>query len=423
VFVGVMLGVMVLGLITATAQQSVLSRIEAAQDLMRELEASLSKEGVTNARHIYTRLGTLKGQLLLPAPQPEPVPVDCAVSDWTLANVSPWSVCAQSGSQSRTETWERTIVTLPAHGGAACGALHETRTASQSCEPDPLPTGSHGYFDRLAALPGATAYSLRSAAMVDQYRRNRSVTPYVSYDPASDPDPRRQDAMKITIPDTANGLPTQVWLPTGHTPLTTLFVTFDAWWGKEFRFETTGVDNHKSWQIGSPNEDVYTEFRTRFGLARGTSSLSYVDIRQYADGQQGPNVVFSPVFNGRTYGSNAIGPMVGDFAIAPETWTRVAVYFELQEDQQWYRMSMWVSDETRDPVLVYDGLQLRPKKGPKPHVVDMGGAWGTVRVEYNTSHSTVVAGRGPLVSYARNVVTVNGLTKDSVLALLQRPVR
>jgi hypothetical protein len=61
-----------------------------------------------------------------------PAAVDCQVSAWTLASVSPWGAC-NAGTQTRTETWTRTITTQPANGGLACPALSETRTASQAC--------------------------------------------------------------------------------------------------------------------------------------------------------------------------------------------------------------------------------------------------------------------------------------------------
>jgi hypothetical protein len=61
-----------------------------------------------------------------------PAAVNCQVSAWTLANAGPWGACT-AGSQTRTETWTRTITTPPANGGLACPVLSETRTASQAC--------------------------------------------------------------------------------------------------------------------------------------------------------------------------------------------------------------------------------------------------------------------------------------------------
>jgi hypothetical protein len=70
---------------------------------------------------------------------PTPTAVDCVVSDWSAwTATSAWSACV-TGTQSRSEERTRTILTPPANGGAACPALLETRTATQSCS-DPVDT-------------------------------------------------------------------------------------------------------------------------------------------------------------------------------------------------------------------------------------------------------------------------------------------
>lgn len=73
-----------------------------------------------------------------PPPPPPPPPVDCVVSAWAFASATEWGACTV-GSQSRVETWARTITTPPANGGAACPALTELRTATQSCTVTPPP--------------------------------------------------------------------------------------------------------------------------------------------------------------------------------------------------------------------------------------------------------------------------------------------
>lgn len=282
-------------------------------------------------------------------------------------------------------------------------------------KPDPpLPQG-HPYFESLASLPECVAhYSLRDQAQIEQYRRSRSLPPAVTYGP--DADPRRQDAAKIVIPADGNNLRTQVWLPINHRARTPLLVTWEAWFGKEFDFGYSGIPTYKAFQIGSPNDNIYTEVQTRFAMAKEIDgAVAMTAIRQYASEQQGPNVAYGPSLNGRNYGGNVIGPMVNEFPVAPETWTRYWVLFV--PDDEWYRLSLWVADETRDPVQVYDGLQVRPQVGPRPITVSMDGAWGIFRLEYNTSTSEV-ATRGELVSYARNVVM---LQTSDVSSLLVKP--
>lgn len=91
--------------------------------------------------------GTMTGPLwsfTTRGPPDTPLPVDCVLSAWTLQSATAWGTCV-GGQQTRTETWARTVVTPAANGGAACGLLLETRTATQTCVipvPDPIPTGN-----------------------------------------------------------------------------------------------------------------------------------------------------------------------------------------------------------------------------------------------------------------------------------------
>lgn len=64
-----------------------------------------------------------------------PPPVNCVTSEWSAwVPTSEWqpAVCT-TGTQSRTEKRTRTVITPPANGGTACGALEETRTVTQTC--------------------------------------------------------------------------------------------------------------------------------------------------------------------------------------------------------------------------------------------------------------------------------------------------
>lgn len=83
-------------------------------------------------------------------PPPPPAPVDCVVSAWALASSSPWGACS-GGTQTRAETWTRTVTQQPENGGAACPALSETRTGSQACALPPVDcAGTWGDWTRLA---------------------------------------------------------------------------------------------------------------------------------------------------------------------------------------------------------------------------------------------------------------------------------
>ena len=101
---------------------------------------------------------------------PPPPPVDCVLSPWSLQSAGPWGACQPNGTQARTETWARTVVTPPANGGAACGPLTETRIGTQSCVyvPPTPSTGSplaDGVWPRLMMTP--TRYDASIATVAD----------------------------------------------------------------------------------------------------------------------------------------------------------------------------------------------------------------------------------------------------------------
>ncbi|HZP86610.1 MAG TPA: fibronectin type III domain-containing protein [Burkholderiales bacterium] len=61
-----------------------------------------------------------------------PSPIDCVVSDWSSWVLGTFGACV-SGTQSRTDTRTRTIVTPAANGGSACPSLTDTRIVTQAC--------------------------------------------------------------------------------------------------------------------------------------------------------------------------------------------------------------------------------------------------------------------------------------------------
>jgi len=280
--------------------------------------------------------------------------------------------------------------------------------------------GTHDYYVELASRPDCVAaYSLRDPAQITKYI-NPNRPPQVSYNYANDPDPRRQDAAKIVIPDGKDSLGTQVWLPLNHVARTPVMLTWDAWFGKEFNFDHAAIPGYKTWNICSPGSTIWTEIRSRFKLASGDPSVvAYTDVRQYREAESwGPNVVAGDKLGGRNYGSQAIGPMLNEFAIAPERWTRF--WALLVPDGDWYRFSLWAADTQRDAVQILDGLQIRPGvKTPDGIVGSMDGTWEIFRVEYNTSTTAAWEGRGDLTAYFRNMAV---LRASSVQGLLKRPV-
>lgn len=269
----------------------------------------------------------------------------------------------------------------------------------------------HAYYEMLASRPDCLrAHSLRDPRQLDHpknggFAHSNTRTLMVTYDPANDPDPRRQDAAKVVVGLGSNSLTNQVRVPIPTHAPESLFVTWDAWFGAEFAFNVADIRDYKTFQFGSPYHDIHMEVRNRFNLAPSTAGL--IDGRLYPEAgnySRGPNVTFP----------DTLSPRVGTFHIKPETWTRYWAYFKAPAPGDiWYEYSLWAADATTGPVLIYDRLQVRPSPDSTK------ASWESFWLEFNTSDDVIQPGRPPLVAYVRNVVALKGVS--NVTSLLQRP--
>jgi hypothetical protein len=333
----------------------------------------------------------------------------------------------------------------------------------------------HAYFESMAARPNViAAFSMRSQAEMEAYKAAKSRPPAAIYLYPNDPYHRPQDGAKVEIPPftenttltagmsagataldvaaasgvfvrnrhleigkeimkivsrsgnrvtveraqfgtaatshpagspvgiSGNSLANQVWLPITTLDGNSYLVTWDAWFGKELRRAESGLINWKTFQFDAPRRPggrptIWFEVRTRFDLAPTPGDVAMVDARSYST-PHGPNVT----------DLQPLEPAVGTFVVRPETWLRYWVLIE-QKASDWDLMSLWVADEHTDPVQLINRLQFEAHDGIR-----------RFRFEYNTSQDPLGAKRGPLVSYFRNFVMLQGVS--NVPALMQRPV-
>lgn len=408
-------------------------------------------------------------------------PVDCELSAPVQTSVGPWGACSPQSTQTRTEVWASTVIVPPSNGGMACGPLTESRVGAQSCTYVPPAAGNHAYFDALVARSDHwKSYSLRDAKQIALYRAGS--TPWVDYLYATDPDPRRQDAAKIVIPEytwrgqalsgpmgvsdtsfvtpaglnqnpqityrieaesmryvsrtpapgggwpggmttvqrgvngtvavahpngaqistSTNSLLGQVRLPMGTQDGHRYLVTWEAWYGAEYRFAHAGIPNFKTFQFDSPRRvggpaTIWMETNNAFQASPTTAGMLRGRYYQTALTPAGPGTTVDP-----------FGPRLTDFPIAVETWTRHwALIDQKSSDPNWTHYSLTVADPTRGPTLIFGALP----------VTVLGGV-RTFWLEFNTSSDLLAANRGPLVSYVRNVV----MLRDPVtLPVMERP--
>jgi hypothetical protein len=275
----------------------------------------------------------------------------------------------------------------------------------------PLPPGDpHAYFDMVSKRPEVVAkYSLRTTDQIKQYSKPKPA-PHVFYSPETDKDPRKQDATKLVIPKGHVSLHNSFRLPIPEAKDKSMLVTWDAWFGREFMYNYSGLGKYKNFQFASGR--IWTEIRARFELGykfQKPPAIAMVDVRQYSQADSWPAATETVQFNNIGYGGAVLGPFKNDFAIQPETWTRYFVLFNPTGKDNLFEFSLWVSDVKRDPVLVLDKILIRPN----PKV----GRWDMFWFEYNSSSTS--NSMPERISYVRNVVMLAGM-KDPT-EILQRP--
>jgi hypothetical protein len=275
----------------------------------------------------------------------------------------------------------------------------------------PLPPGNpHAYFDTISKRSEVVAsHSLRTAEQLKKYSKPKPAQ-HVFYDPAGDKDPRKQDATRLVIPKGAVSMHNAFRLPIPEVKGKSIMVTWDAWFGREFMYDYSGLGKYKNFQFASGK--IWTEVRARFELGykfQKPPAVAMVDVRQYSQGDSWPAATETVKFNNIGYGGAVLGPFTNDFAIQPETWTRYFVMFNPTGKDNLFEFSLWLADVKRDPVLVLDKILIRPN----PKV----GRWNEFWFEYNSSSTN--KNMPERIGYVRNWVALAGL--QDMTDILQRP--
>jgi len=323
-------------------------------------------------------------------------------------------------------------------------------------------SGPHAYYVALASRPDCfAAYSLRDADQVEQYRKRADRSPGVSYLYPDDPDPRRQDAMKIVIAEGSMGLATQLHLPIGPHDPKNLLVVFDFWWGAEFDADYSKLHLHKGTPVtfGSPDDLLWLGLRADYGAARQfphnqppggpyvvipyAQAIESAAVKApfYVDGMKGfPRLRLpydAPAREQRRYVEGiapvdtSVRPEGMEFGNVAERWTRYWSFFERAPKEDWisdtpgfvgksmraYKWTLWGADTEREPVRILNEVIVSVHP-------DSPGGFMKLRVEFaagNGLRASRWEGRGPLVAYTRNFVVLHGTPKADVLAMLKKP--
>jgi hypothetical protein len=317
------------------------------------------------------------------------------------------------------------------------------RLVSPLSEPAPPSDGSaHTYFNALTARSDHwRSYSLRDQDQLVQYGHNPSGTkPDINYVWPYDPDPRRQDAAKLIIPSDGSGVKSddnrnsiyQVRVPMGPMELGhTYLVTWDAYYGNEWRHDISGIPAHKAFQFDGPDRmnglpkiwwEIHHQYNSTNQYPVASNEVARLAVRHYASPYNSSTGVGVPVGPNVSSGSTSSTPITpyNQWNVKPERWVRHWQLIEYGMDPQGWRnnppgtlMSLWVADEDRGAVQIYNRMQvtLYPPGVQK--------FW----IEFNTSTNDVKAKRPDLVAYFRNIVMLKDVPYSAVPKLLQRPLR
>ena len=255
--------------------------------------------------------------------------------------------------------------------------------------------GTHPYFEALAARSDCrTAYGMRSQAELDMLPTSgvSDARKPIVYDGA-------MDAAKISIYAPTSADSQQKTVPL-QISAGTMLLTWDFRFDEHFRWlDDTYLGRHKTWRLDpGPWVAIKTDYRQ--GAQAGKLAEMYVTV---------PGKKF--VGPGSERDGETLLPRLSEFYFEANTWVRVWMYVEGLGQPLAY-LSVWVADETRGPIQLYDRNPLIPP--------DNG--LNNLRIEYDTS---AMGALNPIEmhSWNRNVVSLHNIARGSVPPLLQRPTR
>jgi hypothetical protein len=302
----------------------------------------------------------------------------------------------------------------------------------------PAPCGGscnqHAYFNSLVTLPQRyRAYHLRAQSQLDVLT-NAGVSNYFRYVYGADPHPMSQDAAKFYKPTDdqigteSDSVPgnQQLRMPIGLSS-GTLLITWDFFYGPEFRTNIGTILNYKTFQIRQGVDGRWWTHVNRWVRAESPAEVSRVVQAMTGGSENAP-----PGFTRTQPGLEPEGPGTAGYESYPihhSKWTRYWVEIRLnQPDSQflewkalqspgfngnsvnlsgaYHMLSMWVADEHRGPTrLLY--------RVPWFMAASANSSIGSFDFEFNTS--SVPGGQaGPLIGYGRNVVVLHNYPLPAV---------
>lgn len=274
-------------------------------------------------------------------------------------------------------------------------------------------SGQNAYFDSFVAMSGAKGFPLRSQAEIDSYPEKAQFSDRqpIVYDPVADAALLRFFP-KVSMDIRGRDIPIEV---TG-----TFTLTWDFKFDESFRWIGPGyVARHKTWRHDpgswTPVRTDYRHAATKHGkfaevFVTSPSPITLVPGKSWRQ-KDDPN---NPLNHSDGPIGETLQPRVGAFYFEPNTWTRIWEHVEDFDKDPCY-LSVWVADEQRDAVQLYDRIALRANGSQ--YLTDLF-------IEFDSSADSNP--NSPITdvqrAWTRNVALVKGLALADVLPLLQKPV-
>jgi hypothetical protein len=273
--------------------------------------------------------------------------------------------------------------------------------------------GANLFYESLASRPDCfVAYPLRDQAELDAYPTVNKGNPKkrpILYDPV-------QDAARIEIYAPVS---TDIQGKYLHTSIDRTFsswlLTFDFRFDEGFRWRPeraliSGVEKgymirHKTWRLLPEGEEgQWLMIRTDYQHAASVGEFIELFVSMPTKRFLGPDAWIGPP----SWYGEMLQPRIGEFFLAPSTWTRIWLYVEDFDKPVCY-LSVWAADHQRT-VQLLNRVSLTP-----PQL-----ALHKFQIEYDTSGDFAI---NPEMaqSWNRNVVLLKNPSRTAVLQLLQRP--
>ena len=323
----------------------------------------------------------------------------------------------------------------------------------QPCAIPAASGGPHAYFDTLVKRSEHLCnWSLRSQAQLDRLTAEKRSIDF-TYQPSEDSYPNRQDAAKfLRSPGTTGGasIPTrqQVRMTLPQVENGSIIITWDWYWGKEFRENHGAVTHWKAFSVriggthgwwtlmnnlgpstNSPNPDEVSKVTDEIGSgvrANGMISTERVTPSGPDTPPQRPTYAEAyPQYHSRWtrfWIELKLLQPPSAFTEWSSTYLKGAPLNGNPGDPQgrWHMASLWSADEGRDVHRLLYRIPLNWKaeiEGRTHHVTRFD-------LQMNSSKSGLT---GPLVGYVRNVVMLHNYrlpaNPETDSLLFQRPRR